>query len=221
MGLFSRNKRGKAFLEAYQQIYQNRMLQLAGTQPTTEQLAAAHDQALDWAHQSALDSGVLIDKDYYDFDWLRRSARTYGIDEESALGALRARRRGPIEPPLNQNSPTSQKLILTEDGRGVLIYGREPDNPDSSWRYKADPGIDFFVVEDLVQKEANHMDIDLGLPISWTIWQDDADEYAHSPEDYKKKRERKPIEELDPSEVGVCPKCGKTMRLKDVAWCLC
>jgi len=89
-------------------------------------------------------------------------------------------------------SPTSRKLVLTEDGRGVLIHGRDPENPNgSSWTYQADPGIDFFVVEDIVQKEANHMDVDLGLPISWTLWKDDADEYAKSPEGYKKKREER------------------------------
>ena len=86
--------------------------------------------------------------------------------------------------------PTRRKLVLTPDGRGVLIFGRDPNDPDSSWRYRPDSGIDFFAVEGLVQKEANHMDIDLGLPISWPIWQDDADEYAKSPEAYRTKRQR-------------------------------
>ncbi len=69
----------------------------------------------------------------------------------------------------------------------MLIHGRDPDDPSTYWEYKVDPGIDFFMVEDLVQIEANHMDVDLGLPISWPLFKGDADEYARSPEEYVRK----------------------------------
>ncbi|MDA9890827.1 hypothetical protein N9D51_01390 [Actinomycetota bacterium] len=97
---------------------------------------------------------------------------------------------------VNNDTPTSRKLILTTDGRGVLIHGRDPNDPESSWGWTPDIGIDIYFFEWLIQKETNHMDVDLGLPISWPIWQDDADEYAESPEEYKKKRDERGGDEL-------------------------
>jgi hypothetical protein len=112
-------------------------------------------------------------------------------------------------------------LVLTDDGRGVYIYGRDPKHPETTtWTFRCDAGIDFLAVEDLVEKEANHLDVVLGLPISFPLWKSDADEYARSPAEYKARRQ-KDVSKLDSSETGSCPKCGKILPVKDVVWCLC
>jgi hypothetical protein len=112
-------------------------------------------------------------------------------------------------------------LVLTDDGRGVYIHGRDPQRPDTTtWTFRCDAGIEFLAVEDLVEMEANHLDIELGLPISYPIWKADADEYANSPAEYKARR-LKNVSQVDSQDTGTCSKCGKILPKKDVLWCLC
>jgi hypothetical protein len=196
MGLFNKKnkKLGNAFINLFSNTYQDGVRRLAGSNPSPKKLAEAHLEALDVAEEVTLQAGCLIDKDHYDKEWLESTAQRMGVNVGESLkwrldikyGEPQERRKQQF---VNKDNPTSRKLILTKDGRGVLIHGRDPNDAKSSWKYKTDAGIDFFVFETLIQEEANHMDIDLGLPISWPLWQDDADEYAKSPEDYRKKRE--------------------------------
>ncbi len=88
MGLFGKKKSGQAFMDAYRQTYETQLRERAGSQPTPEQFAVAHDQALEWAYRSALDVGVLHGQGLLDLEWLRRSARNYGVNEEAAVEAL-------------------------------------------------------------------------------------------------------------------------------------
>jgi len=196
MGLFNKKnkKLGNAFINLFSNTYQDAVRRLAGSNPSPKKLAEAHLAAMDMALEVTLQAGCLIDKDYYDKEWLESTAQRMGVNVDETLkwrldikyGVPKERKKQQFA---NNDTPTSRELILTKDGRGVLIHGRDPNDPESSWKYKTDAGIDFFVFETLIQEEANHMDIDLGLPISWPLWQVDADEYAKSPEEYKKKRE--------------------------------
>ena len=178
MGLFGPKKSGKVFLEAFERDYDDALEELAGANPSVEELASAHHWALKWAHEGLLNSGVMTDVDSVDLKWLRASAYSYGIDEDDAVRALTKLRKSPVEPPKHADIPTSRKVVLADDGRGVLIFGRDPNDSDSSWKYRVDPGIDFSLAEELIQIETNHMDVDLGLPISWPRFTKEAEEYA-------------------------------------------
>jgi hypothetical protein len=199
MGLFGKKnkKLGIVFMDLFTNTYLDSVRRLSGSSPSPEELAEAHLEALDVAQEVTSQAGCYMDKDSIDKEWLEKTAQRMGVNVDDTLrwrleikyGEPRETKRRQFA---NSDTPTSRKLVLTEDGRGVLIHGRDPKNPDTtSWTYQADPGIDFFAVEAIVQKEANHMDVDLGLPISWTLWRDDAEEYAKSPEEYKKKREER------------------------------
>jgi len=187
VGLFGRKKSGQVYLDAFENTYNRELAQRAGVNPSPGELAQAHCDSLQEAYESVLRAGVIMEKDYYDMMWLRASAARLGVDSQAAEKEVLALNAAPARDRTHENTPTRRKLVLTDDGRGVLIHGRDPRDPDSSWSYRPDAGIDFLMVEGLVQMEANHMDIDLGLPISWTLWQEDADEYARSPEQYKRK----------------------------------
>lgn len=96
------------------------------------------------------------------------------------MGLFRSKRSDYSAPPQNDEQVyiVGRKWQVDDESGGMYIWGRDPRRPaTTSWTYRPFGEIDMFWSESVWQRAVNELDVDLGLPITWDMWKEEASEY--------------------------------------------